>query len=129
MRIPNLGDSRKKKNERVGAQRWRSGSRRPGVGLPWCSRVPIAVAGTVAASLGWLRRCDEGASRAGEKTRRGRFGELGSRRRCFRCWLASTAARLTGRGTCGSGTCGWSLGGSVARDFGEGAAVKRGLAN
>ncbi|QCE04840.1 hypothetical protein DEO72_LG8g2883 [Vigna unguiculata] len=38
MRIPNLGDSRKKKNERLE--------------FPWCSRVPIAVAGTVAASFG-----------------------------------------------------------------------------
>jgi len=32
--------------------------------VQWCSRVPIAVVGTVAASLVWLRRCDEGASHA-----------------------------------------------------------------
>jgi len=32
---------------------------------------PIVVAGTVGASHGWLRRCDEGTSRAGKKMRRG----------------------------------------------------------
>ncbi|QCD82531.1 hypothetical protein DEO72_LG2g2873 [Vigna unguiculata] len=51
MRIPNLGDSRKKKNERLGAQRRQSGSRRPGVGFPWCSRVPITVAGSATATV------------------------------------------------------------------------------
>jgi len=61
MWIPNLGDSRKKKNERPRAQRRRSGSRRSKVEFPWCSRVPIAVFGTVAANFGWLRRFDEGA--------------------------------------------------------------------
>ncbi|QCE16631.1 hypothetical protein DEO72_LG11g3648 [Vigna unguiculata] len=59
---PKLGYTREKKNERLGAQRRRSGSRRPGVGFPWCSSVPIAVAGTMAASLGWLWRCSGGHS-------------------------------------------------------------------
>jgi len=35
-----------------------------GLGLHGARLSPIAVAGTVTASFGWLRRCDEGASHA-----------------------------------------------------------------
>jgi len=65
---------------------------------------------------------EEGAtlSRTREEKRGKEVTHVDSHRRQRRWWLVSTAAHLAGRGTCGSGTCGWSLDGSVARDIGEG---------
>ena len=60
-----------------------------------------------------VMRGRNGSCLAREKKRQWRrFGELGSRRRCFRWRLASTAVCLAGRGTCGSGACCWNFGGS-----------------
>ena len=78
MRIPNLGDSREKKNERLGAQRRRSGLRRPKVGFPWCSRVPITVG--VAGKPVARRRVE--AEMGGDDEKEGSRARWRGRKRC-----------------------------------------------
>jgi len=50
------------------------------------------------------RRGGHGLARKKKKREGERFGKLGSRRRCLRWWLASTAACLAGRGMCSGST-------------------------